>query len=88
MVYYDACLSPYPACAGGIEYKHKRLPKKGLGRAPPFGARPARCALHTDAIAVERKLKGWTRAKKEALTKADWAKLMALAKRRGGKARS
>jgi putative endonuclease len=39
----------------------------------------------TDAIAVERKIKGWTRAKKEALIKADWDKLTQLAKRRGGK---
>jgi putative endonuclease len=39
----------------------------------------------TDAIAVERKLKGWTRAKKEALIKDDWAKLKLLAKRRAGK---
>ena len=27
----------------------------------------------TDAIAVERKLKGWSRAKKEALIKGDWS---------------
>jgi predicted GIY-YIG superfamily endonuclease len=39
----------------------------------------------TDAIAIERKIKGWTRAKKEALIKSDWDKLVLLAKRRGGK---
>jgi putative endonuclease len=41
----------------------------------------------TDAIAVERKIKGWTRAKKDALIKSDWDKLILLAKRRGGKAK-
>jgi putative endonuclease len=39
----------------------------------------------TDAIAVERKLKGWTRAKKEALIKGDWERIRRLARRRGGK---
>ena len=41
----------------------------------------------TDAIAVERKLEGWTRAKKEALIKGDWAALEQLSKRRGGRPR-
>jgi putative endonuclease len=35
----------------------------------------------TDAIAVERQLKGWSRAK--ALIKGDYASIKALAKRRG-----
>lgn len=39
----------------------------------------------TDAIAAERKIKGWSRAKKEALIKGDWAEISLLAKRRGGK---
>jgi putative endonuclease len=34
----------------------------------------------TDAIAAERQLKGWTRAKKEALIRGDFARLLALAK--------
>jgi len=38
----------------------------------------------TDAIAAERKIKGWSRAKKEALIKGDWAQLQLLAKRRAG----
>jgi putative endonuclease len=37
----------------------------------------------TDAIAVERQIKGWSRAKKEALIKGDYASIKALAKRRG-----
>jgi putative endonuclease len=38
----------------------------------------------TDAIAVERKIKGWSRAKKETLVKGDWSKIKLLAKRRAG----
>ena len=36
----------------------------------------------TDAIAAERKLKGWSRAKKIAFIRGDFAKLQNLAKRR------
>jgi putative endonuclease len=39
----------------------------------------------TDAIAAERKIKGWSRAKKQALIKGDWSAIKVLAKRRGGK---
>jgi putative endonuclease len=39
----------------------------------------------TDAIAAERPIKGWSRAKKEALIRGDWNQLRVLAKRRGGK---
>jgi putative endonuclease len=39
----------------------------------------------TDAIATERKLKGWSRAKKAALANKDWTKISLLAKRRGGR---
>ena len=39
----------------------------------------------TDAIAVERQIKGWSRAKKEALIKGDWRGISDLAKRRGGR---
>jgi putative endonuclease len=35
----------------------------------------------TDAIAAERQIKGWSRAKKEALIKGDWSTLRLLAKR-------
>ena len=40
----------------------------------------------TDAIAVERKLKGWSRAKKVA--QCDWSEIEQLSKRRGGRPRS
>jgi putative endonuclease len=39
----------------------------------------------TDAIAAERQLKGWTKAKKEALVRGDWTRVSALSRRRGGK---
>src|SRR5258708_29182286 len=38
----------------------------------------------TDGIAVERQLKGWSRAKKEALIRSDWTKVSELSRRRGG----
>jgi putative endonuclease len=41
----------------------------------------------TDAIGVERQIKGWSRAKKEALMRGDWPRLQGFAKRRGGKAK-
>jgi putative endonuclease len=41
--------------------------------------------LVIDAIASERRIKGWSRAKKIALINGDWQKLVLLAKRRGGK---
>jgi putative endonuclease len=41
----------------------------------------------TDAIATERKIKGWSRAKKEALANDDWDSIVKLSKRRAGKPR-
>jgi len=41
----------------------------------------------TDAIAVERQVKGWSCAKKEALTRGDWNSVQNYAKRRAGKPR-
>ncbi|WP_050419573.1 GIY-YIG nuclease family protein [Bradyrhizobium tropiciagri] len=38
----------------------------------------------TDGIAAERQIKGWSRAKKEALTRSDWSAVSRLARRRGG----
>jgi putative endonuclease len=39
----------------------------------------------TDAIAVERQIKGWSRAKKEALANGEWSRVQTLAKRRAGR---
>ncbi len=58
-----------------------------------FSRRPVRLVWSeyfsqiTDAIATERKLKGWSRAKKEALVNNDWDSIMQLSKRRAGKPR-
>jgi putative endonuclease len=41
----------------------------------------------TDAIATERKIKGWSRAKKEALINNNWSTLVNLSKRRAGKSK-
>jgi putative endonuclease len=38
----------------------------------------------TDGIAAERKIKGWSRAKKEALIRSDWAEVSRLSRRRSG----
>ncbi|HEX3337987.1 MAG TPA: GIY-YIG nuclease family protein [Pseudolabrys sp.] len=40
----------------------------------------------TDAIAMERKLKGWSRAKKRALIVDDWQSISRLSRRRGEQA--
>jgi len=42
----------------------------------------------TDGIAAERQIKGWSRAKKEALIRSDWAAISRLAQRRGGLAKN
>ncbi len=36
-----------------------------------------------EAVAAERRIKGWSRAKKEAMMRGDWVALSALSKRRG-----
>ncbi len=41
------------------------------------------CERITDAVAYERRLKGWSRAKKEALIRGDWEGLHVAAKRSG-----
>ena len=40
-----------------------------------------------DAFFLERQIKGWSRAKKEALIHGEWDALTLLAKRRGGRPR-
>lgn len=44
--------------------------------------------LVLEAIAAERKMKNWSRAKKEAYMAGDWERLKALSKRRGGPSRA
>ena len=38
-----------------------------------------------DAIAIERKIKGWSRAKKQALVDCNWRRIEERARRRGGR---
>ncbi len=60
-----------------------RFPKAWTHRRRPVELVWAEAFEHAlDAIAVERQLKGWTRAKKEALIRGDWAAIQDLA--RGG----
>jgi putative endonuclease len=42
---------------------------------------------YTDANAVERQIKGWSRAKKEALIRGEWDRVRILAQRRSGRPR-
>ncbi len=41
----------------------------------------------TDGIAAERQIKGWSRAKKEALIRSDWKEISQLARRRASSTR-
>jgi putative endonuclease len=41
----------------------------------------------TDGIAAERQIKGWSRAKKEALMRSDWKSLSQFSRRRAGRKR-
>jgi len=43
------------------------------------------CARIEDAIAYERQLKGWSRAKKDALIRGDWDRVAQAAKRPGAR---
>jgi putative endonuclease len=62
----------------------------GAYRGYTFDRRPIVLVWHehfdrvTDAIAVERQIKGWSRGKKEALIKGDWELVQRLSKRRAG----
>ena len=40
-----------------------------------------------DAIAFEKQIKGWSRAKKEALMRGDWSEIQRLARTKGGAGR-
>ena len=58
-----------------LGYTHGRRPIR-LVFADEFGSR-------ADAFARERQIKGWSRAKKEALIRRDWEALPGLAKAHG-----
>lgn len=86
-------------CADGSYYTgttrgslENRLAEHQAGHFGGFTAarRPVRLVFHqefdhiTDAIAAERQVKGWSRAKKEALIRGDFDQLRQFAKRGGG----
>ena len=63
------------------------MPKGSTRVVARFAAAPLVHAEHysriADAAAAERRIKGWSRAKKEAYIRGDYAVLIALAKRSG-----
>ena len=92
MEYYVYILSSrsrvlYVGMTNDLERRISDLEAK---RIPGFTARyNVTCLVYyqsfptpSQAIAAEKKIKGWTRAKKEALIKGDYGVIQALAKRR------
>jgi putative endonuclease len=88
-------------CADGSFYvglTHKDLSfrlaehEQGVFRGYTYRRRPVRLVwselfyMATDAIACERRLKGWSRAKKEALIRGDYEAVSVLARNRQNKA--
>ncbi len=88
-------------CRGGSYYAgstrgdlEHRVDEHNAGRYGGYTARrrPVELVFHqefhriTDAVAAERRIKGWSRAKKEALMRGDFPLLTQLAKRRIGRA--
>jgi putative endonuclease len=79
----------YIGCANDLE---RRIAEHQSGVLPgyTYARRPVTLVWSeyfdriTDAIAAERKLKGWSSAKKEALIRSDWASIRRLSRRRGG----
>jgi putative endonuclease len=65
----------------------------GVHRGYTWSRRPVRLIWSehferiTDAIAAERQIKGWSRAKKLALANGEWERLRRLAKRPGARRR-
>lgn len=62
------------ACGG---YTATRLPIELVWRQA--------CPTRIEALTVERQIKGWSRAKKEALIRGDWEEISRLAKSKPGK---
>ena len=93
-VYMLRCVdgSFYVGCATGDDLS-KRMAEHETGALPGYTSLRRPVALvwseHfnriTDAIAAERKIKGWSRAKKQALIDGDWTMLHALSRRRAGR---
>ena len=67
---------------------------EGLGAAYTRRRRPVRLAWHgwydsvAEAFAMEKRIQGWSRAKRQALIDNNFSDLPRLSRRRGGQARS
>jgi putative endonuclease len=87
--------SYYVGSARG-DYLDKRLSEHETGAFAGYtrARRPVTLVYHehferiTDAIAAERRIKGWSRAKKEALIRGDWSLVQWLAKRPAARRRA
>src|SRR5690242_174614 len=85
----------YVGCATGEDLT-KRIAEHETGAYSGYTStrRPVRLVWSehfdriTDAISAERRIKGWSRAKKEALIKGDWTSVQSLARRRAGRAKA
>jgi len=53
-------------------------------RLPVALAYSQECATRIEALTAERQIKGWSRAKKEALIRGDWEEISRLAKSKSG----
>jgi predicted GIY-YIG superfamily endonuclease len=86
-------------CADGTYYTghtddlDKRIGEHANGLCNGYTAirRPVECVFtqacptRIEALTFERQIKGWSRAKKEALIRGDWTEIKRLAKNRSGK---
>ena len=74
---------------GHTDSLENRLAQHCVGAIPScytFGRRPLNCVFsqefptREEALASERKIKGWSRKKKEAMIRGDWAEVSHLAR--------
>jgi len=88
-VYILRCVD-YSYYVGHTDDLERRIAEHDAGEIPGYtrGRRPLRLVSaqefqsRADALAAERQLKGWSKAKKEALILQNWARLQQLSKRR------
>lgn len=79
--------------AGHTDDLEQRIGQHGSGTLGGYTARrrPVELvwcqdfATREEALAAERRIKGWSRAKKEALIAGDWASISVLARNRQGR---
>ena len=85
---YVLCCADGSYYTGQTDNLERRLAEHSSGAIRScytFGRRPLRLVFsedlgsREDALAAERRIKGWSRAKKEALSRRDWAEVSRLA---------